>query len=115
MLEYIIANGKLRVNTIQTFHFLPDDHSTDIKECGEMNSLRAFCALFLGKRQFWLIKFVNNFHENLEVQIPDGLNNNLMVEKFRVDESILSIRKFYFLNKIVLTFYREKFGRNFGN
>jgi hypothetical protein len=53
MLEYIIENGKFRVNEIVTIGFIPDDHSIDIKELGEMNSLKAFCALFLGKRRFY--------------------------------------------------------------
>jgi hypothetical protein len=50
MLEYIIEKGKFRVNTIETVSYLPDDHTTDIKGIEGMNSLKAFCALFFGKR-----------------------------------------------------------------
>ena len=63
MLEFLIENGKLRVDSIETFHFLPDDHTTDIKGIEEMNSLKAFCALFLGKRNNFMLIFIKIFNE----------------------------------------------------
>jgi hypothetical protein len=57
---------------------------------------------------------IAKIYKNLEIEIPEGLSNNLMVKKFKIDESVENIRMFFFEYKFDINIFRKQFRDNFG-